>query len=98
MKEGLHLLVDAIKALGEHTRLKIVLLLCQEEMCVCEMMTRLGLSQSTVSHHLRILKQAELINHRRDGKWVFYSLNRPQFAGLEQDLSRLILQKVAAGE
>lgn len=98
MKESLRSLVDAIKALGEDTRLKIVLLLCQEEMCVCEMMTRLGLSQSSASHHLKVLKQAQLVNDRRDGKWIFYSLNRQQFAGLEQNLSQLVLQRVAASE
>ena len=98
MKEGLRSLVDAIKALGEETRLKIVLLLCQEEMCVCDMMTRLDLSQLVVSHHLKVLRQAQLVNNRRDGKWMFYSLNHQQFIGFEQDLAKLVLQRVAASE
>ncbi len=98
MKEALRLLVDAIKALGEDTRLRIVLLLCQEEMCVCDMMIQLGLSQSSVSHHLKVLKQARLVNDRRDGKWIFYSLNRQQFAGLGDDLNQLVLQRVATSE
>ena len=98
MKEGLRSLVDAIKALGEETRLKIVLLLCQEEMCVCDMMTRLDLSQSVVSHHLKVLRQAQLVNNRRDGKWMFHSLNHQQFIGFEQDPAKLVLQRVAASE
>ncbi len=74
------------------------MLLCKEEMCVCEMMTQLGISQSSVSHHLKILKQAQLVNDRRDGKWIFYSLNRQQLAVLKQKLNQLVPHRVVAGE
>ncbi len=72
-------LVECFKALGEETRIKIIHMLCKEEMCVCELIDKLNLSQSAVSHHLKILKQAGLLQDRRRGKWIFYSLNKEAF-------------------
>jgi ArsR family transcriptional regulator len=65
------------KALADETRLKILRLLAKREMCVCEVMAALSLTQPTASHHLRILENAELVKDRKDGKWVFYSLADP---------------------
>jgi DNA-binding transcriptional ArsR family regulator len=62
------------KALADTTRLKILTLLGIREMCVCEIMVALDLTQPTASHHLRILESADLAKDRREGKWVFYSL------------------------
>ncbi len=75
-------IIDGFKALGEENRLRIIKLLCREEMCVCELLEKMDLSQSAVSHHIRILKQAGLIKDRRQGKWIFYSLNREAFQAL----------------
>ncbi len=72
-------LVNFFKAMGEDTRVKIIILLLKEEMCSCELIEELGLSQSAVSHHMKILKQADLVNDRRDGKWTFYSINQTGF-------------------
>ncbi len=72
-------LIIFFRAMGEDTRVKIILMLLEEEMCVCELMEELKLSQSAVSHHVKILKQAELVNDRRDGKWTFYSINKSGF-------------------
>jgi ArsR family transcriptional regulator, arsenate/arsenite/antimonite-responsive transcriptional repressor len=72
-------LINFFKAMGEDTRVKIILMLLEEEMCICELMDELKLSQSAVSHHVKILKQAELVNDRRSGKWTFYSINKPGF-------------------
>jgi ArsR family transcriptional regulator len=72
-------LVNFFRAMGEGTRVQIISLLLKEEMCLCELIEELGLSQSAVSHHVKILKQAELVNDRRDGKWTFYSINKPGF-------------------
>lgn len=72
-------LISFFKALGEDTRIKIIKMLFEEEMCICELIEKLNLSQSAVSHHVKILKQAELVNDRRQGKWTFYSINKSGF-------------------
>ncbi len=72
-------LISFFKAMGEGTRVKIIILLLKEELCICELIKELGLSQSAVSHHMKILKQADLVNDRRDGKWTFYSINKTGF-------------------
>jgi ArsR family transcriptional regulator len=65
------------KALADETRLKVLRLLARREMCVCEVMAALDLTQPTASHHLGILENAGLVKGRKDGKWVFYSLADP---------------------
>jgi ArsR family transcriptional regulator len=67
-----------LKALSDSTRLKIIELLNVREMCVCEIMAALDLTQPTASHHLNLLENAGLLNDRREGKWVFYSLANPE--------------------
>ena len=62
------------KALSDKTRLKIMMLLDIREMCVCEIMVALNLTQPTASHHLGILEAVGLVKDRHEGKWVFYSL------------------------
>jgi len=62
------------KALSDPTRLKIIKLLSIRDMCVCEIMAALDMMQPTASHHLNILENAGLLNDRREGKWIFYSL------------------------
>jgi ArsR family transcriptional regulator len=61
-------------ALADETRLRILKLLSIREMCVCEIMVALNLTQPTASHHLNLLENAELVKHRKDGKWVFYRI------------------------
>jgi len=62
------------KALADETRLRIVKLLGVREMCVCEVMVALDLTQPTASHHLGLLENAGLVKDRKEGKWVFYSI------------------------
>ncbi|MHB9035764.1 MAG: ArsR/SmtB family transcription factor [Armatimonadota bacterium] len=70
-------LADGFKALADETRLRIMhLLMTRGEMCVCEFMPLLGLTQSNVSFHLKTLKYAGFITSRKEGKWMHYSLNR----------------------
>ena len=66
------------KALSDETRLRIVKLLELREMCVCEVMVALGLTQPTASHHLGLLENAGLVKARKEGKWVFYSIADPK--------------------
>lgn len=74
-KSGLRELAELLKALADETRLTILTMLQDGEMCVCEIMDALPFSQPAVSHHLKILRQAGLITDRRQGKWIYYSLN-----------------------
>nr|WP_278944857.1 metalloregulator ArsR/SmtB family transcription factor [Methanobrevibacter smithii] len=69
---------EIMKALADPTRLKIVYLLSQtKELCVCEILDALDKSQSTVSHHLSILKKANILDWEKKGLWVYYSLSNP---------------------
>jgi ArsR family transcriptional regulator len=75
------------KALSDPLRLQILELLREQEFCVCDLCDRLQVQQSKLSFHLKTLKEAGLLRSRQQGKWVYYSLNLPQFAVLEQYLS-----------
>jgi len=76
------------KALADKTRLKILLLLDIREMCVCEIMVALNLTQPTASHHLGILEDVGLVKDRREGKWVFYSLKDKRITKLMKGLMK----------
>ena len=74
-KENIEHIADLFKAFGDATRVRILfLLLNKEEQCVSEITDEVELTQSAVSHQLRILKQMHLIKHRREGKNIVYSL------------------------
>ncbi len=64
------------KAFCDENRLKILQLLSGGEMCACKLQEELAIGQSTLSHHMRILCDADVVTPRRDGKWTHYSLNR----------------------
>lgn len=66
---------DTFKVFGDPTRVKILHLLTISEMCVCDISTALEMSQSAISHQLRVLKQARLVKNRKEGKVVYYSLD-----------------------
>ncbi len=67
-------LAEFFKIFGDSTRIKILYVLSQSEMCVCDIANLLQMGQSAISHQLRVLKQMRLVTFRRDGKTVFYSL------------------------
>ncbi|MFR3728208.1 ArsR/SmtB family transcription factor [Lacrimispora sp.] len=67
-------LAEFYKIFGDPTRVKILYVLSQSEMCVCDIANLLGMGQSAISHQLRVLKQMRLVKFRREGKTVFYSL------------------------
>ncbi|MBO9129421.1 metalloregulator ArsR/SmtB family transcription factor [Bacillus sp. 165] len=66
---------QALKLLGDKTRLSIVSILKQRECCVCEFLEVFDMSQPSISQHLRKLKDAGLVKEERRGQWIYYSLN-----------------------
>ena len=78
------------KALGDETRLRIVALLAHGELCVCHIEEALRISQPKVSRHLAILRAAGVVEHRRDGTWVHYSLASQADAECDSQLRSLV--------
>jgi len=75
-------LEEVFSGLADKTRLKILELIAREELCACEVMAALDLTQPTTSHHLGILERAGLVVPRREGKWVFYRVADPKLGTL----------------
>lgn len=73
-EDTLYDLTELFRIFGDSTRVRILYVLLVSEMCVCDIATLLGMTQSAISHQLKALKNAKLIKSRRDGKTVFYSL------------------------
>jgi ArsR family transcriptional regulator len=74
-EESLYDLAELFKVFGDTTRIKILWALDASEMCVCDIAVLLNMTQSAISHQLRVLKQAKLVRSRKDGKIVYYSLD-----------------------
>lgn len=72
--ETLYRVADLFKVFGDPTRIRILYALSEKELCVQEIADELDMTQSAISHQLRILKQAALVKFRRDGKTIYYSL------------------------
>ena len=81
------------KALGDENRLRILSMLQSGERCACVLLEYIHLSQPTLSHHMKILCETGLVTGRKEGKWVYYSLNRVQAAQAEQTLEELFQEK-----
>ncbi|MGP1410354.1 MAG: ArsR/SmtB family transcription factor [Peptoanaerobacter stomatis] len=75
VEEEVYDLADLFKIFSDSTRIKILCILFESEMCVYDLSSILNMSQSAVSHQLRLLKQSKLVKHRREGKIIFYSLS-----------------------
>ncbi len=74
-EEEVYFLADLFKVFGDPTRIKVLYLLLKGELCVNDIAASLGMSQSSISHQLKVLKQHRLVKFRRDGKTIFYSLD-----------------------
>jgi DNA-binding transcriptional ArsR family regulator len=74
-EETLYDLAELFKVFGDTTRIKIICALFESEMCVCDLSCLLNMTQSAISHQLRVLKSARLVKFRREGKVVYYSLD-----------------------
>ena len=73
-EDELYDLADLLRIFGDTTRIRILYVLFESEVCVCDIAEILGMTMSAISHQLRILKTARLVKFRRDGKTVYYSL------------------------
>lgn len=73
-EEELYDLAELFKVFGDSTRIRILYVLFEAEVCVCDLAEELNMTQSAISHQLRILKQSKLVKARREGKSIFYSL------------------------
>ncbi|MDH5655643.1 MAG: metalloregulator ArsR/SmtB family transcription factor [Spirochaetia bacterium] len=81
-------LIESFKALSDPTRIRILNLLSQGELCVCDIMNVLDIPQSTVSRHLSVLKSSRFISSRKQGLWHYYKINR--MSELEKDLFAIL--------
>jgi len=81
-----HELADTFRLMGDHSRLRIVLQCLDGPMAVGAIAERLGLSQSLVSHHLRLLRAARIVRAERDGKHVYYSAADAHISGVLRDM------------
>ena len=91
-------LAEMFKALGDPTRLKIVTALVAVELCVCDLSAVCGLSESAISHQLRILRNLRIVKYRREGKIVYYRLDDDHVESLvRQSLAHIVEDSGAAG-
>ena len=81
-EKSLRELEDLFAALGDATRLQMLKIIANEELCSCEVMAALDLTQPTTSHHLGILERVGVLSSRRSGKWVFYKIANSQVKNL----------------
>ncbi|MBS3752829.1 MAG: winged helix-turn-helix transcriptional regulator [Anaerolineales bacterium] len=79
-----------LRVVSEEKRLRILNLLVEKEMCVCEIMTALDASQSLVSHHLAVLRDVGLVRCRRDAQWIYYSIDSEGLAELNENYLQLL--------
>ncbi|WP_082729391.1 ArsR/SmtB family transcription factor [Leptotrichia sp. oral taxon 847] len=84
---------EFFKVLGDATRMKILSALFQEEMCVCDIANLLNMTQSAISHQLRVLKQTRLVKYRKEGKVVYYSLEDEHVKHIVDESISHILEK-----
>ena len=82
-------IIKALKALSDPTRLRIFLLLLEKDLCVCELTYILDMSQSRISHQLRLLRDANLVEDKREGRWIIYTIPQSIREHFEPLLRRL---------
>jgi len=86
--------VKIFKALADPTRLRIVLLLRRRELCVCELMFVLRMEQSRVSHHMRVLRDAGIVEDVRNGRWIIYRIPEEAQSLLEGLLAGTLRERI----
>lgn len=86
------------KALADETRLKIIEMLSSGEMCGCKILEEFEITQPTLSYHMKILTESGLVNGRRDGAWMRYSLNEENGQALKLFVDQLFMGKIVSSE
>lgn len=81
------------KALGDENRVKIIKMLTVGELCACKILEKFSITQSTLSHHMKILSDCNLISVRKDGKWSYYSINCKTFSEFKNVISEISCEK-----
>ncbi len=76
------------KAMGDENRVQIVKMLTGGELCACRILEAFNITQPTLSHHMKILTDCELVSSRKEGKWTYYSINSGKFAEFKDSVSQ----------
>lgn len=85
------------RAMSDSKRLMIVRMLSKGELCACKILEKFDITQPTLSHHMKVLCGCGLVSVRKEGKWVYYSLNRDAYDGLNVFLSGITSAEKSAG-
>ncbi|ABW18658.1 transcriptional regulator, ArsR family [Alkaliphilus oremlandii OhILAs] len=85
--------IEIFKALSDKNRLLILDMISCGELCACDIMDVLNLTQPTISHHMKVLQKCELVDARKEGKWVFYSINMERVDELQGFIKQLTSTK-----
>jgi ArsR family transcriptional regulator, arsenate/arsenite/antimonite-responsive transcriptional repressor len=88
-------LIAVLKALADENRVRALMALVPQELCVCQIVELLGLAPSTVSKHMAILKQARLVGSRKEGRWMFYRLAEGDVPAEAKQMTALVAQLLA---
>ncbi|EKD83406.1 MAG: Transcriptional regulator, ArsR family [uncultured bacterium] len=88
--------LNTLKVLGEETRLRIFMALVDQELCVCQIVSMLGLAASTTSKHLALMYQAGIIEQRKDGRWAYYSIASDWI--VKNKLHKWLLEELASSD
>lgn len=86
--------VKILKALSDPGRLRIISLLLRRDLCVCELMFILKMEQSRISHQLRILRDAGIVEDKREGRWIIYGIPEESRKGLDLLLEKFLSQEL----
>ena len=84
---------DFFKALADENRLKIIDMLSCGEICACHILQELEITQPTLSHHMKILCDCMLVNGRREGRWMYYSLNKAKIKSMKVFINLITSKK-----
>jgi ArsR family transcriptional regulator len=82
--------IRIMKALSDPNRVRVIKILENKQLCVCELQDLIGLAQSTVSKHMKVLEEAGLVDYHKEGSWIIYRLTQ----GEESDYARVMLENI----